>query len=423
MSYKEKLLQDKRLTTTAQVVVDKYFDKLSSELTIDPNLITEWALVCFPFVNKPQGRLERNFYKQFKESLLNEAIKLSMDIKSNQFKYDLFREGYLIDPDGQTRRIAKQNVRDKLLDRILLVGLNKLSAPLFTGYNSYAYMPNTSPSLAVYDLIRDYRRNNIKQIVTLDIKNFFLNIEHEPLIQKLKLITQDELAIKLITEQLKLSVIKSDGSKEKNESKGLYYGPVLSPWLSNLYMHAIHEFFETSIMQSINDKALYYRYSDDQAILLENPNDKEKVIEMLSGKLAELGLSINNDKTQEFLADNTGTINNFTWLGYDILLGKDKFKISISSKSKYIKPEIDALKNDNLFKAYIKDQCKGRLVSMLKGFINFYKITNDYEEISSLVYEILDMIEDVKLRDELELILIKAIRSKVNEGCSLLTLL
>jgi RNA-directed DNA polymerase len=77
-------------------------------------------------------------------------------------------------------------------------------------------------------------------IVEADIKGYFDNICHEKLVAMLEKRINDRAFIRLITKWLKAGILEPDGYV-KHPVTGTPQGGIVSPILSNLYLHIVLE--------------------------------------------------------------------------------------------------------------------------------------------------------------------------------------
>ena len=189
-------------------------------------------------------------------------------------------------PDGKIRIISAQHLKDKFLQRALLIILEPRAEALFH-HDSYAYRRGRNVGMA---LAKAGERIRIGQdwLVDADITKFFDNIPLKPLQRKLKSFIQDNEAMQLIARWLKQGAHQSSllGS-----DRGISQGAILSPLFCNLYMH---EFDQAMSRANIP----FVRFADDFLLFAESENKAQKAHDYAKLKLEQMGLELHPQKTQ-----------------------------------------------------------------------------------------------------------------------------
>ncbi|QLQ32183.1 MAG: hypothetical protein HZT40_11980 [Candidatus Thiothrix singaporensis] len=135
-------------------------------------------------------------------------------------------------PDGKIRIISAQHLKDKLVQRALLILLEPKAEALFHN-DSYAYRRGRNVQMAL-DKARERIRIGQDWLVDADISKFFDNIPLKPLQKKLKPFVQDTAALALIGKWLKQG---AHHASLLGNDRGISQGAILSPLFCNLYMH------------------------------------------------------------------------------------------------------------------------------------------------------------------------------------------
>ena len=127
-------------------------------------------------------------------------------------------------------------------------------------------------------------------MIDADIKGYFDNIRHNVLLNLLRKRISDPRVIKLIKGWLKAGV-KEEGKYIEAGGSGTPQGGVISPLLSNIYLHSFDKMFQQSGIPGT-----LVRYADDFVIMLRCSG--KQVLEKVKTMLGRLGLELHRDKTR-----------------------------------------------------------------------------------------------------------------------------
>lgn len=130
---------------------------------------------------------------------------------------------------------------------------------------------------------------NKKDILKIDIKNFYNSINIDDFFRKIP----DEIKSNDLIFHYLEKILKNDkvlwNDKVVCDKKGLMAGISIAPFLSNLYLKDIDNYF-------VNQGVTYARYSDD-IILFDYPSKILEHLDYIKYKFDSINLQLNNDKT------------------------------------------------------------------------------------------------------------------------------
>ena len=156
-------------------------------------------------------------------------------------------------PDGGTRVISAQYLKDKLVQRALLSVLEPRAEGLFHD-DSYAYRPGRSVDQAL-TRVRERVHIGLYWLVDADIRKFFDSIPHRPLLKVLERFVDDRAAMGLIKRWLHQG---AHARSLLSTPRGISQGAILSPLFCNLYLHG----FDADLDKA---KIPFVRFADDCA--------------------------------------------------------------------------------------------------------------------------------------------------------------
>ncbi len=141
---------------------------------------------------------------------------------------------------------------------------------------------------AVY-AIKDWAKKGYRHAVDADIDDYFDNIDHPLLLQKLTKLISDKNLIRLFEKWIKVEVY--DGQRIWVMEKGIPQGSVVSPYLANLFLDELDETLMAFGLKLV-------RYADDFLILCKTSKEAEDAIEITDMLLEDMHLDLNPLKTK-----------------------------------------------------------------------------------------------------------------------------
>jgi RNA-directed DNA polymerase len=158
---------------------------------------------------------------------------------------------------GGVRLLGVPTVEDRIAQMVARLNLESLLEPIFYD-DSYGYRRDKS----AIDAVRVTRKRcwQYDWLIEFDIKGLFDNIDHKLLMKAVRKHTDNRWVILYIERWLKSPIKMPDGTTSKRTS-GTPQGSVISPILSNLFMHYA---FDRWMDRNHPDKP-FARYADDGA--------------------------------------------------------------------------------------------------------------------------------------------------------------
>jgi len=163
----------------------------------------------------------------------------------------------------ETRPLGIPTLEDKILQRAIVMLLQPIYEQDFLDC-SYGFRPGRSAHQALQSF-RDQLMNARPrggQVLEVDIRKFFDNLDHGHLRKFLRLRVRDGVLLRLIDKWLKAGVME-DGSVSYPDA-GTPQGGVVSPILSNVFLHYVLDlWFEQDVKPRMRQRAFLIRYADE----------------------------------------------------------------------------------------------------------------------------------------------------------------
>lgn len=256
---------------------------------------------------------------EFEKEKRKEIPKLAEELKSGTWKPQPYMEIEVAktkNPD-EMRKLGMTAIRDKIVQHAIKSVIEPRYEKIFLG-NSYGYRPGKGATKAIRRVLAECCKKQYKYVLRLDIDNFFDTIDHEILQNRLVATGTETEIVRLIMLCIQMGKVKQNSLEWVETEYGTPQGAVLSPILSNLYLHSFDQF-------AVSKNVPYVRYADDFLFLTETKEQAEEILVKTESHLKEkLKLSLNQPPEIIDLKDS------FDFLGITI---KDK-KTSITEKKR-----------------------------------------------------------------------------------------
>jgi RNA-directed DNA polymerase len=151
-------------------------------------------------------------------------------------------------------------------------------------------------------------------VLDLDIEGFFDNLDHELGMRALQKHTTEKWVLMYIERWLKAPIEHEDGSWEY-PTKGSPQGGVVSPLLSNLYLHYTFDKWMSIWYSGIE----FERYADDIIVHCWTKEEAEQLLVAIKERFERCGLRLHPEKTKIVYCKNSNRKGNHENVSFDFL--------------------------------------------------------------------------------------------------------
>lgn len=200
--------------------------------------------------------------QQYEDRLEDNLRELSQRLQRMGYRSQPKRRTYVPKAGRERGRpIGISSLEDKLVELSVKQVLEPIYEAVFED-SSYGYRSGRNPHQCLDELGRTIQQKPVGYLVEADIKGFFDHVNHSWMLKFLQHRIGDERIIRLITRMLK-SGIMEDGLVKASE-QGTPQGSILSPLLSNIYLHYVLDlWFSRRLRKQFRGETYYFRYADD----------------------------------------------------------------------------------------------------------------------------------------------------------------
>lgn len=318
--------------------------------------------------------------------------------KSGRYQAPPVKRAYVPKNEKEDRPIGLPTVEDKVLQRAVAMILEPVYEQEFLPF-SFGFRPGRSPHQALDYLRTQCFEQKVQWLLEVDLRKFFDTVDHRQMRELLSRRVQDGVLTRLIGKWLKAGVWEKGTVSYPEE--GTPQGGVISPLLSNIYLHEVlDKWFVESVQPACAGRTFLVRFADDFVMGFEREEDVQKVLRVIEKRFARFGLKINAQKTRvvRFERPRRGgggeaeKPETFDFLGFTHYWGKARSGAPVVKKQTAggrFRRTLQAIKEWGWKNRHqpLKEQQR-KLNEKLRGHDAYYGVTGNFRKLQELRWQV-----------------------------------
>lgn len=240
--------------------------------------------------------VDKQTAKEYQDRLEANLQDLLLRIQSGTYRAPAIRRVFIPKGDGGQRPLGIPTFEDKIVQRAVAMLLEPIYEQDFYDC-SFGFRRKRSAHAALEKLRHNIMREKGRWVLDVDLQKYFDTIDHKHLREFLAKRVVDGVIRKLIDKWLSAGVL--DKGALHYSRQGTPQGGVISPLLSNIYLHyVLDEWFATTVKPRMTGRCSLTRFADDFVLVFEDYHDCCRVQSVLDKRFQRYGLTLHPEKTQ-----------------------------------------------------------------------------------------------------------------------------
>src|SRR3954468_9238412 len=339
-------------------------------------------------------------WQTYEQDLDRQIEDLHARVRSGAYRAQPSRRSYIPKEDGSKRPLAVAALEDKIVQRAVMAVLSAIYEEDFLGF-SYGFRPGRSQHDALDALIVGISSRKVNYILDADIRSFFTEVSQQWVVRFLEHRIGDKRIIRLVQKWLRAGILE-DGIVTVEE-KGTGQGSVISPCLSNVYLHYVFDLWAACWRRrEATGDMIMVRYADDIVVGFQHEDEARRFWDAMRERLRAFSLSLHPEKTRliefgRFAARNRemrglGKPETFTFLGFVLICGKSRrgdFQIRRKSRRDRMRTKLREIKEGLRLRWHLPIPDTGKwLGQVVAGYFAYHAVPTNSAAIGAFRYHV-----------------------------------
>ena len=291
-------------TLSSQTVSTK-LQRIAEQAVRDPTMVftTLAHLIDVDFLKEAFRRTRKDAEpgvdgvtaEEYGKNLDGNLQNLHERMRTGRYKAPPVKRAWRDKDDGGKRPIGMPAFEDKIAQRAVAMILGAVYEQDFEDF-SHGFRERHSQHQALSELREKCREIGVASIVDADVTGYFDNLDWTLLLKIIKKRVNDGAIIRLIGKWLNAGVM--EGHTLIHPEKGTPQGGVISPVLSNIFLHwVLDRWYVRDVKPRLRGRSFLIRFADDFIIGCEREEDARRVLAALPKRFNLFKLTIHPEKT------------------------------------------------------------------------------------------------------------------------------
>jgi RNA-directed DNA polymerase len=345
---------DRMLAALVNGVQGGKWYSLMDKVVTPSTLEAAWRRVA---ANKGAAGVDGVSILRFKARAEHYLVELERDLRQGSYQPLPARRVHIPKGKGKTRPLGISAVKDRIVQTAVKMVLEPIFEREFLPFN-YGFRPGRGCKDALRE-VDTWLKAGYTWVVDADLESYFDTIPKGPLLEQVSEKISDGTLLDLIQRFLDQDILED--MRQWTPTAGVPQGSVLSPLLSNLYLHPFDDIVSQAGYKMV-------RYCDDFVILCRTQAEAEAALALAQAWTQQHGLRLHPEKTRIVESSQADHGSGFDFLGYRFAGGR-----------RYVKPKSLKALRDKIrqktgrTRSGTLDQIIAELKPTLRGWFGYFK--------------------------------------------------